>query len=329
MIISRTPTRIPLGGGGTDLPAYSSRYGGFLLSAAINKYVYICVNKRFERSIRVSYSRTEIAERVDEIQHPIVREALRLLGLDGGIEIVSIADVPSNTGLGSSSSFTVGLLNALHCYKRERLDPQSLAEEAYHIEAEILGEPVGKQDQYLAAFGGITCLQIATDGTVNVTTLALSPHVVHELESNLILFYTGIRRSAGEVLKLQGEAVSSGELDATAAMHRIKSIGLEIKMALEAGDTHRFGELMHLHWEAKKHLGSNISTDSIDRWYEIARRHGAVGGKIMGAGGGGFLALYSDNGHDKLALRSALEAEGLQEARVTFDFDGSKISVNL
>lgn len=329
MIISRTPMRIPLGGGGTDLPAYYTRYGGFLLSAAINKYVFIAVNRRFEDSIRISYSRTEIVDRVDDIQHPIVREALRLLGLDGGIEIVSIADAPANTGLGSSSSFTVGLLNALHAYKREHRSPQELAEEAYHIEVEILGEPIGKQDQYIAAFGGITCLEIDRDGKVTATPLALSDHVLHELESNLVFFYTGIRRSASDVLGGQSVAVSAGAQDVTQAMHTIKEIGRAIKSALEKGDARHFGELMHDHWETKKRLSSKVSGDGIDRWYEIARENGALGGKVMGAGGGGFFVFYCENGKEKLAVRNALAAEGLKEMRVALDFEGSKIVVNL
>ncbi|MDA1096446.1 MAG: sugar kinase, partial [Chloroflexi bacterium] len=190
--MTRTPLRIPLGGGGTDLPAYYSRYGGYLVSAAINKYVYITLNPRFEDSFRVSYSRTEIADSIDDIQHPIVREALRLVGIDRGLEIVSIADIPANTGLGSSSSFAVGLLNALHTFKREHVSPHQLAEEAYQIEVEILGEPIGKQDQYLGAFGGITALEIERDGSVRVSPVRVHDHTVQDMEGNLLLFYTGI-----------------------------------------------------------------------------------------------------------------------------------------
>ena len=329
MIISRTPMRLPLGGGGTDLPAYYTRYGGFLLSVAINRYVYIAVNKRFEDSTRVSYSRTEIVDRVDEIQHPIVREAMKLLNLDGGIEIVSIADAPANTGLGSSSSFTVGLLCALHAYKREHLDPQALAEEAFHIEVDLLGEPIGKQDQYIAAFGGVTCLEIDREGRVAASPVRISEHALHELESNLILFYTGIRRSASSVLGEQSKSVSAGDGDVTDSMHTIKEIGKEIKVALEAGDARTFGELMHDHWETKKRLSPKVSSGDIDRWYAIARRSGALGGKVMGAGGGGFFVFYCESGREKLALREAMAAEGLKETRVGFDFEGSKIVVNI
>lgn len=328
MIITRTPMRIPLGGGGTDLPSYYSRHGGFLISAAINKYVYISLNKRFEDSIRISYSRTEIVDCVEDIQHPIVREAMKLLGLDGGIEIVSIADVPANTGLGSSSSFTVGLLNALHAYKREHPPPQALAEEAYHIEVEILGAPIGKQDQYVGALGGITCLDIARNGMVTVIPMALSDHVVHELESNLVLFYTGIRRNASEVLGEQSRAVQAGEEQVTAAMHTIKEIGREVKAALERGNAHRFGELMDIHWGTKKQLSPSVSANEIDRWYEIARSNGAVGGKVMGAGGGGFFVFYCENGHDKQSLRKALASEGLKEMRFAIDFEGTKVMMN-
>jgi D-glycero-alpha-D-manno-heptose-7-phosphate kinase len=320
--------RISLGGGGTDLPSYYSRYGGFLVSAAINKYVYVNVNRRFEDSIRVSYSRTEIVDRVEDIQHPIVRQALQLLGLESGLEIVSIADAPANTGLGSSSSFTVGLLNALHAYKREHLAPQALAEEAYHIEVELLGEPIGKQDQYIGAIGGITCLDIGQDGTVRTSPLALTEHVMHELESNLVLFYTGIRRNASEVLGEQGQAVSDGEERVTEAMHTIKEIGKEIKAALEAGEVCRFGDLMHAHWAAKKRLSHKVSVDDIDHWYEIARKKGALGGKVMGAGGGGFFVFYCDNGETKFSVRRALTAEGLREMRFNIDFEGTKVMMN-
>lgn len=327
MIVTRTPARIPLGGGGTDIRSYASRYGGFLISAAINKYVYITVNRRFEDSIRVSYSKTEIADRVDDIEHPIVREALRLLDLDSGLEIVSIADLPASTGLGSSGAFTVGLLNALHTYKRESVPAEILAEEASTILMDILGEPIGVHDQYLAALGGITCLAIDQDGTVLASPLATSDGIVEELEASLLLFYTGIKRSASEVLGDESRAISHGQDGVTAALHTVKEIGWQVQEALGTGNLRRFGELLDHHWQSKKRLSTKVSSDRIDRCYELARRNGALGGKIMGAGGGGFFMLYCENSH-KPRLRQAMAAEGLKEMRFAIDFEGSKVLVN-
>jgi len=327
MIVTRTPTRISLGGGGTDIRSYASRYGGFLVSAAINKYVYITVNKRFEDSTRISYSKTEIVQSIDEIEHPIVREALRFVGLDTGLEIVSIADVPANTGLGSSGAFTVGLLNALHAYKREQVSAQGLAEEASTILMDVLGEPIGKHDQYLAALGGITCLDIAPDGTVSPSPLAMSDGIVEELETSLQLFYTGTKRSASEVLADESRAICQGHDGVTAALHRVKEIGAQIKAALEAGDLRRFGQFLHQHWQCKRKLSSKVSSDQIDHCYELARRNGALGGKILGAGGGGFFLFYCHNS-DKARLRQAMTQTGLKEMRFAIDFEGSKVLVN-
>lgn len=327
MIVTRTPMRISLGGGGTDLPSYYRRDGGFLVSAAIDKYVYILVNKRFEDSIRVSYSKTEVADSVDQIEHPIVREALRLVGIERGIEIVSVADLPSDTGLGSSSSFTVGLLNALHTFKRERIPPQQLAEEACTIEVEILKEPIGKQDQYIGAFGGITCLEIERDGQVHVSPVLVNDHTVENMEGSVILFYSGIKRRSSEVLEGQSKAIAEDEGQVFQAMREIKSIGYRVKEALEAGDLCRFGELLHHHWETKKLLSGRVSSPQIDRWYDLARQNGALGGKIMGAGGGGFFMFYC-NHNDKSHLRQALADEGLREMRYAIDLEGSKVLVN-
>ena len=324
MIVTRTPTRIPLGGGGTDIRSYASRYGGFLVSAAINKYVYITVNKRFEDSIRVSYSKTEIAPSVDDIEHPIVRETLRFLGLERGLEIVSIADVPANTGLGSSGSFTVGLLNALHAFKREYVPAEALAEEASTILMDVLGEPIGVHDQYLAALGGIACLAIDQSGQVQASPLETCNGIVEELEANLLLFYTGIKRSASEVLGEESRSISQSHDGVAAALHRVKEIGYQVKDALERGDLPRFGELLDDHWQSKKRLSPRVSSDRIDRWYELAKTSGALGGKIMGAGGGGFFMFYCDN-HKKARLREAMAAEGLREIRFAIDFEGSKV----
>jgi D-glycero-alpha-D-manno-heptose-7-phosphate kinase len=319
--------RIPLGGGGTDLPAYYSRYGGFLVSAAINRYVYIIVNRRFEDTIRVSYSRTEIVERPEELEHPIVREALRLLGLGSGLEIVSIADLPANTGLGSSSSFTVGLLHALHAFKGESVSPRQLAEEAFHIEAEVLGEPIGWQDMCVAAYGGIVAIEIGKEGAVTVTPVPVADDVVDRLEAEVMLFYTGIKRSAGEMLRDQSQALTQGNEAVIQALHEIKAIGLEVRDALQRGDLLRFGELLHRHWEVKKTMSPKISSDHIDQWYQLARRNGALGGKVMGAGGGGFFMFYVKS-EDKARLRDALTAEGLREMRFAVEWDGSKVIIN-
>jgi D-glycero-alpha-D-manno-heptose-7-phosphate kinase len=327
MIVTRTPVRIPLGGGGTDLPSYYTQYGGFLISAAIDKYIYITLNKRFEKSIRVSYSQTEIVDSVEGIKHPIVREALKLLKIDSGIEITSIADVPSNTGLGSSSAFTVGLLNALHTFKNEKVDAKDLAEEACYIEIELLKEPIGKQDQYLAAFGGIICLDIDRLGSVKVLPLKPSEDVLDQLESNTLLFYTGIRRSASEVLGSQNKGASQNQDQVIQGMHQIKKIGLEIKEAFEMEDLERFGNLLDLHWQTKKTLSNKISQERIDQWYEMAKEHGALGGKLMGAGGGGFFMFFCNNG--KNGFRKIMEQEGLKEMRFRLDFEGSKVLINI
>jgi D-glycero-alpha-D-manno-heptose-7-phosphate kinase len=327
MIVTRTPVRIPLGGGGTDLPSYYTQYGGFLISAAIDKYIYITLNKRFEKSIRVSYSSTEIVDSVEEIKHPIVREALKLLKIESGIEITSIGDVPSNTGLGTSSAFTVGLLNALHTYKNEKVNAKDLAEEACFLEIELLKEPIGKQDQYLSAYGGVQCLEIDRLGNVKVTPLHLSEDAIDQLESNTLLFYTGIRRSASEVLAPQNKGASLDNEKVIENMHKIKEIGLKIKKSFEEENLSHFGGLLDVHWQTKKNLSSKITQSQIDQWYQIARKSGALGGKLMGAGGGGFFMFYCDNG--KNGFRKIMEQEGLREMRFRLDWEGSKVLVNI
>jgi D-glycero-alpha-D-manno-heptose-7-phosphate kinase len=326
MIVTRTPVRIPLGGGGTDLPSYYTQYGGFLVSAAIDKYIYVTVNKRFEESIRLSYSSTEIVDNPEEIKHPIVKQALKHLKIDSGIEITSIADVPSNTGLGTSSSFTVGLLNALHSFKREKVNANDLAEEACFLEIELLKEPIGKQDQYLAAYGGVQCLELDRLGNVKVTPLHLSEDAIDQLESNTLLFYTGIRRSASEVLAPQSKGASLDKEKVIDNMHRIKEIGYEIKKSFEEENLGHFGELLDIHWQTKKGLSDKVTQSQIDKWYDVAKSSGALGGKVMGAGGGGFFMFYCDNG--KNGFRKAMEKEGLKEMRYRIDFEGSKVLVN-
>jgi D-glycero-alpha-D-manno-heptose-7-phosphate kinase len=328
MIVTRTPYRIPLGGGGTDLPSYYSKYEGFLITAAINKYIYVTLNKRFEGNFRVSHHiAIEIQDNADEIQHPVIREAIKLLNINDGIEIVSVADIPPNTGMGSSGTFGVGLLHALHNYARNPISTQELAEHAYKIEVEILNRVSGKQDQYAAAFGGIICLNIDKDGEVEVSPVTVSEDILKELESNLLLFYTGVKRDAPQVQAKQNEATRSDERQVIEALHTIKEIGRESKKAIERGRLRYFGELLDIHWRTKKRLSDEITSKRIDRLHEIAMKSGAVGGKIMGAGGGGFFMFYSE-GDARNHLREAMAREGLQEFPFRIDFEGSKVLIN-
>ena len=327
MIITRTPFRITLGGGGTDLPSYYEKHGGFLISAAINKYMYITVNKRFEGNLRISYAKTEIVDDVEMVQHPVVREALKLLQIRSGLEITSIAELPAQSGLGSSGSFAVGLLTALHAYKREFPSPQEVAEEAFHIEAEILQEPVGKQDQYIAAFGGVICMAIQRNGHVDVERLNLDDHTMDQLESNNLYFYTGLLRKASDVLAEQSASAKKNDTVVLESMHQIKKIGRQCREWLLSGDVQSFGKSLHLHWRLKKQLSQKMSHDNIDRWYEVARENGALGGKILGAGGGGFFMFYCDNKKHK--LREAMKREDLPEFRFKIDHEGTKVVVNL
>jgi D-glycero-alpha-D-manno-heptose-7-phosphate kinase len=325
MIVARAPLRIPLGGGGTDLPSYYSEYGGFVLSAAINKYVYISINRpQVDDLIRVKYSKSETVEDLNEVQHELVREAMRLTGVERGVEIVSMADVPAGTGMGSSGSFLVALLRALHAMKREHVPPGQLAEEACRIEIEMVGSPVGKQDQYVAAFGGISCFEIVSSGEVTVTRLPLNNHRLDEFRTNLLLFYTGIQRRAMDILEEQKRDTTQAKDDVVESLHKTKALGLEIKAALDAGDFNRFGELMDVHWQNKKRRSTKISDPRIDRWYDLARDNGALGGKLIGAGGGGFLFFYCPNSH-KRRLREAMAEEGLREMQFDFDFEGAKV----
>ncbi len=328
MIITRAPLRISLGGGGTDLPSYYSKYGGFILSAAIDKYVFINLNRlKIDDFIRLKYSKTEQVNTIQEIQHPLLREALRLTGVDSGLEIASMADVPAGTGLGSSGSFLVSLLVALHTLKREHISTQDLAEEACHIEIDIVGQPVGKHDQYLAAFGGLTCLDIAPDGKVAVSPLEISSHDLDELRNSILLFYTGILRPSFDILSDQKEDTSKGAQEVVDSLHTTKELGLEIKRALEKGNLKYFGELLDVHWQNKKRRSGKISNPDIDRWYEVAKANGALGGKIMGAGGGGFFMFYCPNDR-KAQLRRAMAREGLREMSINFDLEGARVLMN-
>jgi len=328
MILARAPFRISLGGGGTDLPSYYSKYGGFILSAAINKYLYIYVNRpAADDYIRVKYSRYEQVTSPDQVQHDLVRPALKLLNLNGSLEIVSMADVPAGTGLGSSGTYLVALLTALYELKREKVPTQALAETACHIEMDLAGHPVGKHDHYLAAFGGITCLDIAPDGRVKVSPLDISISTVEDFRNNVLLFYTGITRPSSQVLETQKEDTQRNDPIVLDSLHRTKELGYKFKEALERGDIERFGRLLDEHWQNKKRRSGLISDSQLDRWYEIAKENGALGGKIIGAGGGGFFMFCCTTGR-KAQLRQALAAEGLREMPYDFDFEGAKVLVN-
>ena len=327
MILSRAPTRITLGGGGTDLASYYVKYGGFLIAGAINKYCNILANKRFYDSIRLSYSKMEIIDSVEDIEHRIFKAVLKLLDVKKGIELHSAAYVPTSCGLGTSSTFTVALLNALHTYKREFLTQRQLAEEACHVEIDILGEPIGKQDQYMAAFGGLTCLTFEKNGEVIVEPLRISDESLEQLESNLVFFFTGQERNASEILEEQDVKSKDDDPVMIENLHRIKDIGLETKTHLEKGNLDNLGELFHVHWETKKKRSSKISYPLIDECYEAALKNGAIGGKLIGAGGGGFLMFYCKNG-GKSRVITAMQKMGLRWERFRFEFDGAKILVN-
>jgi len=331
MIVVRTPFRLPLGGGGTDLPAYYEKYGGFLITAAVNKYMFLSINRpALVRRMRLAYSKVENVALgdYDAIQHDVVRETFRHFKIDCPIEVTSVADIGAGTGMGSSSSYTVGLLNGLNAMMRRHVSIQDLAEEACMVEMDLAKKPVGKQDGYAAAFGGIIAMEIAKDGTVIVTPLDLEEETILELESRLMMFYTGIQRDANEILAEQGEKVRVSADDATNAMHRIKEIGYLSKEAMESGDITRLGGLMHEHWTTKKKVSTKMSNANIDRWYDLAMANGALGGKLMGAGGGGFLLFCTQPGARR-KLRSVLEADGLQHMDFRFDWDGSRVLVNL
>jgi D-glycero-alpha-D-manno-heptose-7-phosphate kinase len=321
MIITRTPLRISLGGGGTDLPSYFEAHGGgFLVAAAITKYVYLGINTTFTNDYFVKYSALERAETVEQIDHPIVRAALQLHAVEPAIEIVSLADIPSGTGLGSSGSFTVGLLRAIYAHRREHVTTEALAEEACHIEIDCLERSVGKQDQYIAAFGGLTCFEFHPDGAVGVAPLNVADETLHDLEDHLLMFFTGYSREADRVLDDQRTRSEQGDQAMIDNLESIKRIGYSVRDALLAGDVARFGDLMHEHWELKRRRTAGMSNDAIDEWYEAARRNGATGGKLVGAGAGGFLLLYTP---DPPRVRRAMSAFGLDEVRFSFDHDGS------
>jgi D-glycero-alpha-D-manno-heptose-7-phosphate kinase len=323
MIIVRSPLRISLGGGGTDLPSYYKEHEGFLIAAAIDKYVYVTINRPFLEGIYLKYSSIENVKKVSEIEHPIIREALTLQNLNTPqIEITSLADIPAGTGLGSSGSFTTGLLKALYAYRKRHIHQEELAELACHIEIDRLEEPIGKQDQYIAAVGGITSFAFHKDDKVISAPVNLTIDTLFDLEDNLLLFFTGFARSASNILKDQKIRSEKNDEDMINNLHYVKDLGYRSKAALENSDTNLFGELMHEHWENKKRRSGGMSNPDIDNWYNLAMKNGAIGGKLVGAGGGGFLMFMAK---DKARLRKAMKESGLEEVRFKFDFEGTKV----
>lgn len=326
MIIVRSPLRISLGGGGTDLPSYYRDHSGFLIAGAINKYVYITLHRTFVEELIIKYSRMERVHAVDEIQHPIIREAIQMTGIDiKSLEITSMADIQAGTGLGSSGSFTTALLKALHTYRNNIVPPYQLAEQACDIEINKLQEPVGKQDQFIASFGGITCFRFMPNEMVEAEPLRISEDTLYTLEDNLVMFSTGYTRRAGDILRTQDRKSKAKDSEMINNLHFVKDIGLRSKAALEAGDLHEFAELLNVHWEHKKKRSNKMSNDNIDQWYKLARENGALGGKLIGAGGGGFLMFYAE---DKAPLRRIMREVGLREVRFSFEFEGTKVIVN-
>jgi D-glycero-alpha-D-manno-heptose-7-phosphate kinase len=323
MIIARSPLRISLGGGGTDLPSYYEKFGGFLIAAAIDRYVYITLHETFVPGLIVKYSELERVSEASQLKHPIIREALGMLGITNqSIELTSMADIPAGTGLGSSGSFTTALLKTLHAYKRNLVHPAELAEQACDIELNRLKEPIGKQDQYIAAYGGLTCFNFLPSGKVEAWPLKVSDETRDNLEDNLLLFFTGYSRSASTILKEQDQKSKSDDKSMIDNLHFVKDLGLQSKTALETGNLHEFARLMDVHWQRKKQRSGGMSNPKINEWYDLALANGALGGKLIGAGGGGFLMFYSE---DKARLRHVMRQAGLKEVRFRFDFEGTKL----
>lgn len=326
MIITRSPLRISLGGGGTDLPSYYEEHTGFLIAAAIDKYVYINLQQTFDNSLLLRYSKMERPETLEQIAHPIIRESLRLVDLpDLHLEIASMADIPAGTGLGSSGSFTTALLKALHAYNNHTIRPQDLAEQACKIEIDILKEPIGKQDQYIAAFGGLTCFEFFPGGKVTAWPLKISKETLYSLEDNLVLFFTGFSRKASTLLQDQDSKSKNKDPEMINNLHYVKELGLRTQKILESGDLVQFGAIMDEHWQHKRKRSKGMSNPEIDQWYDLALKNGAIGGKLIGAGGGGFLMFYC---HDKEKLRSTMTKVGLREVRFRFDFHGTQTMVH-
>jgi D-glycero-alpha-D-manno-heptose-7-phosphate kinase len=326
MIISRSPLRISLGGGGTDLPSYYQQHTGFLIAAAIDKYVYITLHDTFVTDLIVKYSKLERVPDAIQLEHPIIREAMAMLEISGqSMELTSMADIPAGTGLGSSGSFTTALLKALHAWKKNLVHPAELAEQACEIELNRLHEPIGKQDQYISAYGGITCFKFLPGGKVEAWPLKISDETICDLEDNLLLFFTGYSRSASEILREQDSKSKVADASMIENLHFVKDLGFQSQRALETGKLNEFARLMDVHWQRKKERSGGMSNAKINEWYDLAMGNGALGGKLIGAGGGGFLMFYAEN---KTKLRHAMRVAGLKEVRFRFDFEGTKL-VNL
>ena len=323
MIITRSPLRISLGGGGTDLPSYYREHGGFLVAGALDKYVYLTLHRTFVPDLIVKYSKLERVATAAQLEHPIMREAFGLLKMDGrSLELTSMADIPGGTGLGSSGSFTTALLKLLHTVNKNLISPAELAEQACHIEIDRLGEPIGKQDQYIAAVGGITAFTFHKDGRVDYRPAKISEEALFNLEDNLLLFFTGYSRSASGILKDQNDKSKANDQTMLDNLHFTKDLGYQSLTALESDNLDEFARLMDVHWQRKKVRSSGMSNQHINDWYDHAMAHGALGGKLIGAGGGGFLMFYAA---DKKKLRHAMREKGLQEVRFRFDFEGTKV----
>jgi len=328
MIITRTPFRFTLGGGGTDLPAYYSKYKGFIFAAAIDKYMYISVNKPIvDNLVRVKYSLSETVSHREELKHDIAKEAMRMMDIEDSLEIVSMADIPAGTGLGSSSCYAVGLLNALHTLKREYISLQQLAEEACDLEINRLKKPIGKQDQYMATFGGLRILEIERDGKVNVTSLKCDDSILDDLNRNLLMFFTKKSRSADKILKEQSRGAKEKKKNVLESLHYIKEIGYQILDSIKSGNISKVGILFDKHWEYKKKMSPHISNPWFDEIYDEAKKNGALGGKISGAGGGGFFIFYVEENQNK--FREIMKKKfNLIEMRYRFDLEGTKVLVN-
>ncbi len=327
MIITRTPFRMTLGGGGTDLPSYYEKYGGFIFSFALNKYMFITVKRPFaDDLIRIKYNISETVEKLSELKHDIARECLFKLNITNSIDVVSLADIPAGSGLGSSSSYTVGLLNALHTMKREYIPLKKLAEEACDIEMYRLKKPIGKQDQYLAAFGGFTVLEISKNGDVEVKRANIDDSTIDGLNRNLLSFYTGVQRKNVGILARQSKSTEKNEKQVVESLHYIKESGYKILDLVESGNITELGHMFDEHWKYKKRLAKGITNPHFDKIYETAKKNGALGGKITGAGGGGFFLFYCEENQHK--LRKAMKDAGLKEMRFDFDYEGTKVLVN-
>jgi D-glycero-alpha-D-manno-heptose-7-phosphate kinase len=325
MIITRTPLRITLGGGGTDLPAYYRAHnGGFLVAAAITKYVFIAVNHNFDGDLLLKYSQVERVKNPNDAQHRLLREILLVTGVEAGLEISSMADIPAGTGLGSSGAFTVGALKALRTHRRELVSNIELAAQACHVEIDRLAEPIGKQDQYIAAVGGITALEFHPDDSVEVAGLDLATDTRHRIEDNLLLFFTGIRRSASDVLAIETSTANVSDHDLAANLDAVKSLGHDAALALEKGDLAWFGELLTAQWELKLQRSPTPVHLQVNDWIRAGIEAGAAGGKLVGAGDGGFLLFYAEG---KTGLRETMAAAGLDEVRFGIDYLGTSVIV--